>query len=245
MGAAVERQRPADIEARHTALTVEIIGPAGAGKSTLAKALAACSDHIVMRDPPYYRRITSIPFFTINTLLLLPLILHLWLSDPGYPSLYDVAQMVILRGWARTLRRGQPGTQAVGILDEGPIHMLAFLWLFGPPSLRAVQRWWSEMYERWARALDMVIWLDAPNSVLVERIRARNEWNSVKWRSDPDAARFLDEYRTVYEDVVTALAARGRNLRVIRLDTSQESRDKVCAQVLDAIDHVRTGERWP
>ena len=114
--------------------------------------------------------------------------------------------------------------------------MLTWLYGFGPKNLRSEEfrRWWDGMLTRWSHALDMIIWLDAPDAVLVERIHRRDSWHFVKEKSKKEAAEFLARYRTSYERIIPSLIA-NNGPTVLRFDTAQESLARIVEQALVAL----------
>ena len=214
---------------------VELVGLAGAGKSTIAGALDQCSHQILLAEPPYSRRIRDIPFFAWNTFLLLPTLVHLWCTNQGsrWLSRQEIASMVILLGWHRRLRRSSSNRCQVIVLDQGPICSLMLLQLFGPETLRSAgaKKWWNRVCRRWADTLDTMIWLDAPTATLIERVRAREKWHGVKDKSEAEAFEYLERYREAYRRVIACLAVND-DLQILKFDTAQESLDGVVDQIL-------------
>jgi thymidylate kinase len=144
--------------------------------------------------------------------------------------------MVILNGWHRVLRRQGSKEKDIVILDQGPIYLLTELYLFGPRVLasRTAERWWAGMYKQWADALDLVIWLDAADKVLAERIRMRDQWHIVKDESDEGISEFLAQFRTAYDKVISMLSANSPGLRLLCLDTGEEALAETMNRVLAA-----------
>jgi thymidylate kinase len=91
------------------------------------------------------------------------------------------------------------------------------------------------MLKQWAVTLDMLIWLDAPVTILLERIHARNHWHIAKDKSEQEAYEFLARSRTSYKQIISALTANG-GPRVLRFDTDQDSLDKIVDKVLVAFN---------
>jgi hypothetical protein len=212
---------------------VEIVGPAGTGKTELSRVLGRRSKRIVIGAPPDVRSVVALPFFIRNGLLLMPTILRLYQNNSRWPTRREIAWMIELRGWHRVLGQGVSNEGAVIVLDQGPVFLLSWLYEFGPESLKSQrsEKWWDSMIKQWAATLDMVIWLDAPNTVLVERINARNKAHRVKGRSEQETYRFLARWRTSFEQIVAKLTA-NCGLRVLRFDTEQESLDQIVDKVL-------------
>jgi shikimate kinase len=225
-------------------LVAELVGPAGAGKTTIAQALAQRSNQIRLCTPPYYRRIEDFPFFLKNTLSFLPTCLDLYLNTPNrHPTLQEIAWMVTLNGWHQRFDQEALTERTIAILDQGPIFMLADL--SGFTSIDSmnqnVKKWWGQVYERWADTLEMVIWLDASDRVLIDRIRRREKWHSLKDGTDTDLINFLGEYRESFNKVISSLAANRNKLNVIRFDTEQESLDEVIDKLL--VEFGSAGEK--
>lgn len=213
-------------------LIVELIGPAGAGKSTLARALSRRSDKILIGVPPLVRRVGNIPFFVKNALLLVPTLLRL-AQDGMTLTGSELAEMMRLKGWHQSLRRQASDKNAIILLDHGPIFMLAQLCGFGPEGLRSqkARGWWDRMFKQWAAAIDMVIWLDAPDAILMERINSRNQTHMVKGKPEQDTYMFLTDWRTLYQETMTRLLANG-DMTLLCYCTGQESPDRIADQIL-------------
>ena len=146
---------------------------------------------------------------------------------------HESKMMVYLTGWHQVLRRQTLNHGTVFILDQGPVFQLAQLHGFGPENINSerFEEWWASVLDQWASTLDMVIWLDAPDAVLLERIHTRSKWHLVKNESEQEAREFLARYRASFEQMISALTADG-GPRVLRFDTQQESMDRVVDNLL-------------
>ena len=91
------------------------------------------------------------------------------------------------------------------------------------------------MLREWATMMDMVIWLDAPDEVLVERVHARSKWHAVKERSDEGAKNLLAHYRILYEQTIARLTTIG-NPQVLCYDTSRNSLKQIVDQTSAAFN---------
>jgi hypothetical protein len=222
-------------------LVVELVGPAGAGKTALLRALG--------RDP---RVLTGIRIDRVRHLLemlvhgavLLPTGLALLGHGPAllwYGLLHFVRLRTLPRAVARASRRERDG---VILLDEGPIFSLGRLSVFQHANEghgRLARRWRIEL-DRWTTRLDVVVWVDAPDPVLIERIRSRRKDHRVKSGTPEEVAGFLERYRRAYGEVLAALRASGR-VQVIEISTREVSIDAAADRVLTELE--RLGLRGP
>jgi len=148
--------------------------------------------------------------------------------------------MVYLKAWLHVLGRRAPESDVITIFDHGPIYRLALLREFGPEIVNspAYARWWASLLRQWTEALDMIIWLDAPNGVLLERIRARDRWHAVKDSHEREADEFLSHHRMALERLIGKLGRDGQ-VTLLRFDSSEESMEQIVERVLATIDSAR------
>ncbi len=217
---------------------VEIVGPAGAGKTTLYQALDCHADSLRLENFPDVRKMADAPFFISNGLELIPRLLGLY--RPGIRQLTrrEFAWMTILNGWAALLHTETKADNKVIILDQGPVYLMAELRVFGPEYLRqeAAGRLWQDLYDRWADTLDMIVWLDAPDEVLFDRIRIRQQEHIMKTEPAVTVYEFLGRYRAEYEFILSILTAKMASLKVLRFDTVHQQSQDIVNQFLSKLD---------
>jgi hypothetical protein len=214
-----------------TPLIVELVGPAGAGKSTLSKALQQRSPKVCLAVFPDVRAVKNILFFAWNTFLLLPAFLTFYRHKTDrFLSLQEMAYLAILKGWRRILERHS----GIIVLDQGPVYMLAELLRFGPQVLTdpAARKWWEATCVQWADCLGIVICLDTSDLILMERIRSRAKKHGVKENSDQWALEFLARYRSAQEKVLSTMEACTKSPKLARFDTSTMSLDETLENIL-------------
>lgn len=196
-------------------LVAEIIGPPGAGKSTLLVALR--EQHPGVRSVFQMRSMGYLPALLGSAARQLPRLAR-------QRSWWQARQLVRLGAMQRAFSR--PAAGVATIVDQGPVYTLARM---HGASLAAD----DSLYRQWASALDLVIWLDAPDAVLIERIDGRPKPHAVKGRPERESAAYLAGLRASFAYVVARLQAQG-GPRVLRFDTSQAGLGQIAAQVLGA-----------
>lgn len=227
--------------AERAPFVVDLVGPAAAGKTSLLRALTQSSGIIVKGPDLELREIWPIPLFVRNTLLMLPFLYRQSRNGRGF-TWSEIKSVAYLEGWHQVLRR-QAANGTITILDNGPVFMLARLRISRPENIRsrAFDGWWEHVLKRWAHTLEMIIWLEAPEEVLLERRQARNRSRVARReKSEEEAAESLARYRNPldYESVVSALTA-DQGTRLLRFDTGKESLEEITDQVLAALDVAR------
>jgi thymidylate kinase len=217
-------------------LIIELIGPAGAGKTTLSRALKHRSGRIQIGAEIELRKIKYVPVFVRNALLSLPIILYRWHYSRWF-TWEEIKYLIYLRGWPRILKHQAVEDGGAILLDHGPVFKLATLNGFGPVRLqtKGFGSWWNNMFRQWASIVDIVIWLDAPDPILEKRINSRNQRHAVKGRSEFEVLHFLARYRASYEQILAKWATYEEPI-LLKFDTSQTTIEQVADEVLRAIN---------
>lgn len=204
-------------------LAVEIIGPAAAGKSSLLQALRERGlPYVLGMRPPKSRHAWS-------AITLLPTFVALHREARG--TLWkEMKRIAYLRTLGHAVERH--GRSRSVVLDQGPVYMLARLGVHGGAKVRthAFRRWWRVAVAEWAMRLDLLIWLDAPNEILIARMRHRLKNHRLRDAPDELVERFLNLYRATYGDLVDALMAKGA-VRLLRFRTDREPLSRLADRV--------------
>ena len=214
---------------------VELVGLAGAGKTTLSEVLNQRDERIHISGDLKLRKIGHLSIFLRQLPFLLPILVSRSQSSREF-TWDEVKSLVYLEAWPAVLKQANSMHDQVILLDQGPIFKLATLHAFGPEKIRArgFELWWSHLFEKWARILDLVIWLNAPTETLMERINTREKGHKIKGKKDLEAHQFLAQYQASYEYTLRELVAQGRTT-IVRIDTSQKKIDQVVEEVLQSI----------
>ncbi len=213
---------------------VELVGLAGAGKTTLSRLLGQESGSVRIAPDIELRKLEHIPVFLEHISDWLPLYLSR-ASSRRRLSWEELKYITYLKGWPGMLRR-QPSNQGkVVVLDHGPIFRLATLLGFGPESLSspAAQDWWSRLYRQWAFTIDIIVWLDTDDETLVRRINAREQKHDVKGRDSAEAREFLMRYRVAYLRTLRRMMD-FRQPRLLKFDTGQAPVEEIAREILAA-----------
>jgi len=213
-----------------SAALLELVGVAGTGKTTLLRALKQRQPGL-QTDLRIGQQI-RLKLLIRHVLRFLPAFLAK--RDRGrWLSWDELRAMGELEGWQRLPSpRSSPR-----VFDHGPIFRLVQLQEFGPPLVARPDfgAWWTGVRQSWARALDLVVWLDAPDDVLLPRINTRDQRHVVKHQPEATAVDFLTRYRRGYDKLLREMEGE-RQLRVLRFDTSRVVPERIADDVVLALD---------
>jgi len=210
----------------NTSTIVELVGPAGAGKSTITRALAERNADI--ETGFRIRRAAYAPRFAQAVLSACVSGVPVRGGVLGWRTMayLDTLQRVL------TTRRAEP---RITLFDQGPVFLLSLLSELTSIDPQAPSiRWWDRRIRCWARTLDLIVWLDAPDEILADRMDRRPQRHRMKHALAPERRVFFRECRQRFSKVVAALTAHGP-VQVVRLDTSARSLDETLAEVETAV----------
>lgn len=213
-------------------MLVELAGPAGAGKTTLLRELVArerpsCAGLAPrsLRDAPH-----AVGAACSSLAALAELAMH------GPTPRREHARHLVRLGALRARVRAASRAHAIVLLDEGPVYSLARLHAAGACGAAgsALERGWRRALSYWRGALDTIVWIDAPNGVLADRIRSRRKPHRAKHAPDAQLVGFLDGYRRAYGVVLAQLTAPG-GTRLVVLPAEGEPVRSRADRLLDAL----------
>jgi thymidylate kinase len=221
---------------RNRAVVVELVGPAGAGKTTLAQGVSAVD--------PSVRAGLSLWGLPRPKLLeaALPLV-PTFLASAFLPSRRlqwgEMAQMIRL-GALRRVVRDEARKHRVILLDEGPVFALSWLDVFFARNGDRAVSWRRRAIADWASLLDVVVFIDASDSTLAQRIRTRDKNHMVKDASDAEIYGFAAGFRKAFDRVIAEISKAG-HLVVDALRTDRGAQNENAERLMLALSKRRNG----
>ena len=207
----------------------EIIGPAGAGKTTLTQLLRNKNNVRVGLS------VWKLPLWLLSVSALFSLPDLFTFCRRRKHLTWDDLKLVIQHNALLRLinREGAKGYRAL-LMDEGNVFALAKLRAFGGDVVKRNEGVsMQKLVNKVVPTLDAVIWLDAPDPVLAQRIRERSKEHRMKDKSDAEIKEHLSLYRSSFEGVVGDLRKRnGSSLQVFRFSTDQQPLEQIAESVL-------------
>jgi shikimate kinase len=205
----------------------EIIGPAGAGKTSLSQLLRRGQDVrsglSLWRLPP--------TLLGISACSSLPSLVALSIQRKRF-DWEDLKLVIQHNALLRLLNRESAKGYQTMLLDEGTVFALVRLRAFRSEAVTADDdHWMQSLFTKVASRLNAVIWLDAPDAVLARRIRERDKPHRMKSRSDAEIENHLSLYRMSFERVVAELSKRN-GLKVFRYRTDEVTLEEIATKVL-------------
>lgn len=187
---------------------IELVGVAGTGKSTLLKALNHGNSRIQELPPPNKLWYLPAMFRVISRWLPLHLLKY---RGGRWFTWEETRKLGYLDVWLGYIRSEIQTRNLIVALDPGSICWLVALREFGPELTKDPQfrYWWEDRLRAWALALDVIIWMEAPVELSLERVLSREEEHEAKSEPVEVALHEFECYRHAYNALVPEIARRG------------------------------------
>lgn len=192
---------------------IEVLGLPGSGKTTVVDAVSQSHGIEVMSR---YRSPANAVPYAIAALELLPVLVPSLWQGRSWRERNKLIRLASSRSVVR--RRARGGTARAFVFDQGPLFLLKQLADDGGPP-DAIERRRRRLASSWGRTLDLALVLDAPDDVLLERIRGRDKGHQLRDEADASARAALATERRAVERVLEELGGEG-TVRIQRVDTS-------------------------
>ena len=208
---------------------VELIGPAGAGKSAVADLLAR--EPGVLCTSVWNVPLTELIWATVSTV---PAALDL-VRRARAPLSRELRHIARLRALLNFLDRDDLSRYRLIVVDEGAVYTLAWLQVIGHKVFSDARSagWRRYVAGLWAATLDGVVRLDASDEVLGQRIRARAKEHVLSKAPDAEIRGFSERYRAAFDTVLAALGNYGA-LEIRDFRTDQTTPDRIASEILAA-----------
>ena len=220
-------------------MIVELVGPAGAGKTTVGEVLTRrAGDGKARVRVTQYHACPSVwglprPLVTAGALRALPAMAALVRCARALPW-EEMKMLIRLAALDQFLARDGDG--ALTVLAEGPVFALSWLRVGGHRCITdgRFDAWWHRALDHWASRLHAIVLLDAPDPLLAHRIHAREQPHRYKDRSEQEIYQFSTVFRSAFDWVLAGLAARG-GPRVVALASNGVTPGELATRILTAL----------
>jgi thymidylate kinase len=218
---------------------MEIVGLAGAGKSTLVRSLHLWNKEIQIFPLPNSWFIRSL---TKRSNLWLPL----WLQRHQLHKEFTREELIsigCIDAWLPYIQLQTSSSADIAVLDPGSVYWLTKLQGFDSKLIgkSAYLRWWEDKFEQWSSALDVIIWLDAPDELCLQRVLAREEWHHAKHMEANEVLGRFRGLRKSYEQIISRMVSRHPK-RVFCFRTDQISTKEMVDRIFSEVDLAPRGQ---
>jgi hypothetical protein len=229
--------RATDTSARP--LVVELVGPAAVGKSAVARVLGAREPRIAAGQGLWH---LPRSLLLVGGLRALPSLAVM--TREARTLLWEETKQMVRLGAlnALVLRQQRQQLRAI-VLDEGPVFGLSWLRAFGHGTVHngGPGGWWERTVAQYAKIIDLVVLLDAPDPVLAHRMRSRTKPHGWKHKSVREIAEFGARFRRAFSEVLAALTAANGGLAIVTLETEGRSAYEIADRLVHLLEEREDG----
>ena len=185
---------------------IELIGPAGVGKSAVADALARLPG--VLCTTLWHVPATELAWAAFCTIPSAAMLIR----RARAPLSRELRHIARLRALLNFLDRDELSQYRYIVIDEGAIYTLAWLRVIGHPAFHDTRTnsWRHYIAALWGATIDDVVRLDAADAVLARRLRSRAKPHLMSHAPDRTITAFSMRYRTAFNDTISLIQQHGR-----------------------------------
>jgi hypothetical protein len=212
---------------------IELIGPAGVGKSAIAASLARVPG--VLCTSIWQVPLTELVWATICTIPSGAMLMR----RARAPLSRELRHISRLRALLNYLDRDELSQYRYVVVDEGAIYTLAWLRVIGHAAFHDTRThsWRHYIAGLWGATIDEVVRVDAADAVVATRLRSRAKPHVMSAAPDRAITAFSMRYRTAFNDTISLVQQHGRiALRDVRTD--HHSADEIAQQILNGPEAV-------
>lgn len=206
-----------------TVTTGEVLGAPGAGKSTLLSALSQGPGDVVAVTR--YRSPAAAPAYLRAAVHLAPRLLPEVMA--GRTTRQRLNWALRLNASATVLRQHTRVDARLVLFDQGPVYTLVRL-----AQAQGRDAWWHTQAARWSGLLDVLVVVDAPDELLLERLVTRAKAHAYTSLDPADALQAIARDRDTCSAVIDVLSSQDHAPVVHRIDTARVA-------LADAVRDVR------
>lgn len=214
---------------------IEIVGVCGSGKSTLTRAVTDQDPEIELEEFLQFKKLDHVRS-AVRSVPGVARILSRAVRAGRLPDVTELKLVMYLMVWHRRLDLRPGDANRIVVIDQGPVYALATLRRTNPglPGTEPDGCWWRSVLAKWADTLDVIVWLDAPDDVLLERVQNRSDQHEIKGEPPDQGLAYIRAYRAAFDATLSEFDQHG-GPAVLRYDTSHWTSERLIPEVLERV----------
>jgi adenylate kinase family enzyme len=212
----------------------EIVGLAGTGKSTLVKETTERGDQdLPLPKTWFFWSLGRDPHYGTSG----------FKSDAEDFTREELISLGCIDAWLPYIQSMNSSGNSIAVLDPGSIYWLTKLKRFGVTGTGRswYQCWWEAKFEEWSTAVDLLIWLDAPEELCLQRILSRDQWHDAKEMTSTEALGRFRALRKSYEQIILQMVSK-RPRKVFHFLTDQISTQEIVDRIFAEVPLGPSGQ---
>jgi deoxyadenosine/deoxycytidine kinase len=215
-------------------MIIEFAGVAGAGKTTIEELLLQRNSGIkMMTQPPIHNYYPHL----LGSCLCFGIRLIIYNRKVCRMTLRSAWLCALLNCWNKHLHKHSRDGKEV-VINPGPVYWLTALRKIGAsvPKCGSFYRMWENMMCEWAYSVDILIFLEAPIEVIINRLMTRDPWR--KPGSEDYWRKYYASMQEDYAEVIDMMRAVS-DLKTLRFRSDLNSPDEIVKEIILSLDQLR------